>query len=105
MFREPTTCCLAQAMRLTASWQYCGVAPVSKLLAERIAAVWFAGRRRQKRQMFARRDVEHRLQVWMHRDRQRRAGLLLFHCERAIANMLAAHAHHIAAPLPGVEQK
>src|SRR5262249_22154952 len=49
---------------------------------------------------------EHRLQVRMHRDRwQLGAGLLLFHYERAVADVLAAHADHIAAALCGVEQK
>jgi hypothetical protein len=55
--------------------------------------------------MFARRGVEHRLQVRMHRDRQRDAGLLLFHREHAVLDVLAAHADDIAAPLRGVEQQ
>ena len=55
--------------------------------------------------MFARRGVEHRAQFGMHRDRQRDAGLLLFHRQHAVADMLAAHAHHIAAPLRRVEQQ
>jgi hypothetical protein len=55
--------------------------------------------------VLARRGVEHRLQVRMHRNRERLASLLLFHCEHAVADVLATHPHHIAAPLPGVEQQ
>ena len=104
-FRQPTTRRLAQPVRLAALRQSGGVAPVSKLLAECVAAVRLAGRGDQERQMLARRGVEHRLQVRMHRDRQRRAGLLLLHREHAVPDVLAAHADHIAAPLRGVEQQ
>jgi hypothetical protein len=41
----------------------------------------------------------------MHRDRQRDAGLLLFHREHTVADVLAAHLDDIAAPLCGVEQE
>src|SRR5262245_34939614 len=41
----------------------------------------------------------------MHWNRQGRAGLLLFHHEHAVLDVLAAHAHDIAAPLRGVEQQ
>src|SRR6184192_659573 len=56
--------------------------------------------------MLARRGVEHRLQLGKNRyRRQLGAGLLLFHCERAVADVLAAHADHVGAPLRGVEQE
>jgi membrane fusion protein, heavy metal efflux system len=55
--------------------------------------------------MLARRGVEHRAQFGMHRDRQRDAGLLLFHREHAVADVLAAHLDDIAAPLRRVEQQ
>ena len=55
--------------------------------------------------MLARRGVEHRLQVRMHRDRQRDAGLLLFHRQHAVLDVLAANANHIGATLRGVEQQ
>src|SRR5262245_44835016 len=42
----------------------------------------------------------------MHRDRwQLGAGLLLLHHERAVADVLAAHAYHVGAPLRGIEQQ
>ena len=76
-----------------------------KLSLKCVAAVWLAGRGDEERQVFARRGVEHRAQFRMHRDRQRDAGLLLFQREHAVADVLAAHADDIAAPLRGVEQQ
>src|SRR5262245_55572372 len=55
--------------------------------------------------MLARCGVEHRLQVRMHGNGQGRAGLFLLYGEHALANVLAAHAQDIAAPLCGVEQQ
>jgi len=58
-----------------------------------VAAVRLAGRCDQKRQMLARRGVKHRLQMRMHRNRQRDAGLFLLHREHAALDVLAAHVH------------
>jgi hypothetical protein len=55
--------------------------------------------------MLARCGVEHRLQVRMHGDGQGRGGLFLLYGKHAVANVLAAHAQDIAAPLCGVEQQ
>jgi hypothetical protein len=41
----------------------------------------------------------------MDRNRERLTGLLLFHCEHTVLDVLAAHLHHIAAPLPRVQQQ
>src|SRR5262245_6458484 len=93
-------------MRAATLWQSGGVAPFAESFAEMIRAVWLASRGDEKCQVLARRRVEHRLPVRMHRDRrQLGAGFLLFHCERAIADVLAAHADHVGAPLRGVEQE
>jgi len=70
----------------------------------KIAAVGLAGRGGQKRQVFARRGVEHRLQVWMHRDRERPAGFFLLHREHSVLDVLATYLHDIAATLCGVQQ-
>ena len=43
--------------------------------------------------------ADQRLQFWMYRDQKFGAGLLLANVKRSIAEVLAAHAHHIAAPL------
>src|SRR5947207_9055333 len=92
-------------MRLASLRQSGCVAPVAELFAKGVAAVWLAGRRRQERQVFARRGVEDRTQVRMHGDRELSAGFLLFHRELAVLDVLAAHADDIAAPLRGVEQQ
>src|SRR5262249_11213608 len=55
--------------------------------------------------MLARRGVQHRLQMRVHRNRQRDAGLFLPHREHAALDVLAAHADHVGAPLYGIEQE
>src|SRR5262249_23144524 len=52
---------LAQPMPLAASRQPGRVTPFAKALAEIVAAIRSAGRGGQKRQVFARRGVDHRL--------------------------------------------
>src|SRR5262245_4762176 len=104
-FREPTTCRLAQPVRLAALRQTGGVAPFAKALGEMVAAIWLAGRGDQKCQMLAWARVEYRLQVRMHRNCQRDAGLLLLHREHAALDMLPPHADYVGAPLCGVEQE
>src|SRR5262249_33746387 len=76
-----------------------------KALAEMVRAVWLAGRGDQERQMLAPRGVEHGLQVRMHRDRQRDAGLLLLHREHAVADVLPPYLYDITTPLRRVEQQ
>src|SRR5262249_12536772 len=46
---------------------------------------------------------EHTGKLGMDWDRQDRASLLLPHMQRAVANVLLAHADHIATPLASVE--
>src|SRR5262249_11106836 len=92
-------------MRLAARRQSSGVAPLSELLAECIAAVRLTGGSDEKRQMLARRGIEHRTQVRMHRDRKLRAGLPLPDRQHASLDVLTPHADHIAASLAGVEQE
>ena len=55
--------------------------------------------------MLARRGIEHRTQVRMHRDRKLRTSLLLPDRQHASLDVLTPHADHIAAPLAGVEQE
>ena len=76
-----------------------------EIARERIAAIWLAGRGDQKRQVLARRGVEHRLQVRMHRDCQRDASLFLLHREYAVADMLPPYLYDITTPLRRVEQQ
>src|SRR5262245_6048506 len=49
--------------------------------------------------------IENCPQFTMHRDRQCRSGLLLFHMQHAVANVLAAHLDDIAAALRREEQQ
>src|SRR5262245_46595338 len=48
--------------------------------------------------------LAHRVQVSVYRDRLLGAGLELTYVQHAVANILAAHTHHVRAPLPRVEQ-
>src|SRR5262245_39214857 len=92
-------------MHLAARRQSGRVAPVAELLAEGVAAVWLASRGDQERQVFARRHIEDRAQMRMHRDCERRVRFLLLHVQRAVLDVLPSHADHIAAPLAGIEQQ
>src|SRR5262245_13838452 len=80
-FREPAAGRLAQPVRRAAFGQSGRVAPFPKALAEMVAAVWLAGRGDQKRQMLARRGVDHRLEIGVHRDYEGLAGLFLVNAE------------------------
>src|SRR5262249_15260692 len=71
-----------------------------------VGSEWLAGFGDEERQMLAWRGVKHCLQVRMHRNPHRLAGLLLFHhMQPAVLEVLAAHANHIGTALPGVEQQ
>src|SRR5262245_23733551 len=48
---------------------------------------------------------EHHLQLRVHWDGQLCAGLLLPNVQKAVADMLRAHANDITASLPGIEQQ
>ena len=81
------------------------VALISEPIAETGSGKRSAELRRQERQMLRRRGVDDRLQVSMHRDRQRRTGLDLADVDRAIpVDVLLAHRHHVRPTLPGIEQ-
>ena len=82
--------------------------PFPKALAEMVVAVRLAGRGDQERQMLARRGVEHGGQLRMNRNQKLNAGLALLDVQGwpvgRLADVLPSHAHHIGAPLRGVEQ-
>ena len=104
---ESSACCLAQPVRHAPLRQSGRVAPLSKLRAEIVASEGPAGVRDEERlDADGRGAVEHRLQVRMHRNRHRVAGLVLFYPdEHAVLDVPDAHANYIAATLRGVEQQ
>src|SRR6516165_5988585 len=85
--------------------QSCHVALLTKPIAETGCLERLAKLRGKECQMIRRRLGDDCGQIRMHRDCQLRAGLLLPDVQHTIAEMLAAHAHHVRAPLAGVKQQ
>src|SRR5262249_59703923 len=85
--------------------QSCHVALLAEPITETGCLEWLAELRGEECQMIRRRLGDDCGQIRMHRYCQLRAGLLLPDVQHTIADMLAAHAHHVRAPLAGVEQQ
>src|SRR5258708_6402683 len=85
--------------------QSCHVALLTEPIAETGCLERLAKLRGEECQMIRRRLGDDCGQIRMHRDCQLRAGLLLPDVQYTIADMLAAHAHHVGAPLAGVKQQ
>ena len=103
-FRESTRGGLAQAMEDAVTRQAGLIAPGAKLLTEGGDTVTPAGPGGQQREVAdCRRGGNDLLQFGMHRNSERDSrgvpGLLRPHREYAVADVLAADAHHVGSPL------